>query len=167
MSSSQIGFEPRELVIPGERAHSGPKLYSTIRARRYFQQGCSRFFAYVMDTHDKVKATVDDLPIMWDYLDVFPKDFPQVPPTRHVEFMIDLVPGATPISKAPYRLAPPEMQELSTQLQELLDKEFIRLSRLPWGALILLVKKKDGSHHMCIGNWELNKVAVKNCYPQD
>ena len=82
-----------------------------------------------------------------------------------MEFRIDLVPGAAPIAKAPYRLTPPEMQELSSQLQELLGKGFIRPSNSPWGAPILFVKKKDGSHRMCIDYRELNKLTVKNRYP--
>ena len=102
---------------------------------------------------------------MREYLDVFSEDLPRVPPERHVEFRIDLVPGAALIAKTPYRLAPPEMQELSAQLQELLDKGFIRPSSSPWGAPILFVKKKDGLHRMCIDYRELNKVTVKNRYP--
>ena len=82
-----------------------------------------------------------------------------------MEFHIDLVPRAAPIAKAPYRLAPQEMQELSSQSQELLGKRFIRPSNSPWGAPILFVKKKDGSYRMCIDNRELNKLTVKNCYP--
>ncbi|GJZ22371.1 putative reverse transcriptase domain-containing protein [Tanacetum coccineum] len=82
-----------------------------------------------------------------------------------VEFRIDLVPGATPIAKFPYRLAPSEMQELSGQLQELQDKDFIRPSHSPWGAPMLFVRKKDGSLHMCIDYRELNKLTVKNRYP--
>ncbi|KAJ9546732.1 hypothetical protein OSB04_019275 [Centaurea solstitialis] len=78
--------------------------------------------------------------------DVFPEDLPSLPPDRQIEFGIDLVPGATPIARAPYRLAPPELQELSDQLQELSGKGFIRPSSSPWGAPILFVKKKDGSH---------------------
>ena len=96
---------------------------------------------------------------------MFPEELPGIPPERQVEFRIDLVPGAAPIAKAPYRLAPPEMQDLSMQLQELLDKGFIRPSSSPWGALILFVKKKDRSHRMCIDYRELNKVTVKNRYP--
>ena len=88
-----------------------------------------------------------------------------MPPERQVEFKIDLVPDATPILKALYRLAPPEMQDLSSQLQELLGKQFIRLSSSPWGAPILFVKKKDGSHQMRIDYQELNKLTVKNLYP--
>ena len=103
-----------------------------------------------MDTQDTGKATVSEVPVVRDYANVFPEELPGIPPERQVEFRIDLVLGATPIAKAPYWLAPPEMQELSTQLQELLDKGFIRPSCSPWGALILFVKKKDKSHWMCI-----------------
>ena len=78
-------------------------------------------------------------------LTYFLKDLPRIPPVRQVEFRIDLIPGATPVAKSAYRLAPSEMQELSSQLQELLDKGFIRPSFSPWGAPILFVKKKDGS----------------------
>lgn len=88
-----------------------------------------------------------------------------MPPKRQVEFRIDLVPGAAPIAKEPYHLAPPEMQELSSQLQELLGKQFIHPSSSPWGAPILFVRKKDGSHRMCIDYRELNKLTVKNRYP--
>ncbi|GJZ44006.1 hypothetical protein Tco_0591261 [Tanacetum coccineum] len=76
---------------------------------------------------------------------VFPEDLPGIPPTRQVEFQIDLIPGAAPVARAPYRLAPSEMKELSDQLKELSDKGFIRPSSSPWGAPVLFVKKKDGS----------------------
>nr|GFA84738.1 putative reverse transcriptase domain-containing protein [Tanacetum cinerariifolium] len=87
-----------------------------------------------------------------------------LPPTRQVEFQIDLIPGAAPIAQAPYRLAPSEMKELSDQLQELSDKGFIRPSSSPWGASIFFVKKKDGSFQMCIDYRELNKLTVKDRY---
>ncbi|GJS24230.1 putative reverse transcriptase domain-containing protein [Tanacetum coccineum] len=83
----------------------------------------------------------------------------------HVEFQIDLIPGVAPVARAPYRLAPSEMKELSDQLKELSDKGFIRLSSSPWGAPVLFVKKKDGSFRMCIDYQELNKLTVKNHYP--
>ena len=76
-----------------------------------------------------------------------------------------MVSGAAPIAKVPYRLAPPEMQELSTQLQELLDRGFIHLSSSPWGAPIMFMKKKEKSHRMCIDYRELKKLTVKNRYP--
>ncbi|GJW84200.1 putative reverse transcriptase domain-containing protein [Tanacetum coccineum] len=88
-----------------------------------------------------------------------------IPPTRQVEFQIDLIPGAVPVAQAPYRLAPSEMNELSDQLKELFDKGFIRPSFSPWGAPVLFVKKKDGSFRIYIDYRELNKLTVKNCYP--
>nr|GFC25657.1 putative reverse transcriptase domain-containing protein [Tanacetum cinerariifolium] len=97
--------------------------------------------------------------------EVFLEDLPGLPPVRQVEFQIDLVPGAAPVARDPYRLAPAEMQELSTQLQELSKRGFIRPSSSPWGALILFVKKKDGSFWMCIIYRKLNKLTVKNRYP--
>nr|GFA41311.1 putative reverse transcriptase domain-containing protein [Tanacetum cinerariifolium] len=93
------------------------------------------------------------------------KDLPRLPPARQVDFQINLVPGAAPVARAPYRLAPAKMQQLSTQLQELSDKGFIRPSSPPWGAPVLFVKKKDGSFRMCIDCRELNKLTVKNRYP--
>ncbi|GJX95113.1 putative reverse transcriptase domain-containing protein [Tanacetum coccineum] len=108
---------------------------------------------------------VVEIPLKGDFVDVFLEDFLGLPPQRQVEFCIDLVPGATPVAKSPYRLAPSEMQELSGQLQVLQDKGFIRPSHSPWGAPMLFVKKKVGSFRMCIDYRELNKLTVKNCYP--
>ncbi|GKB33507.1 putative reverse transcriptase domain-containing protein [Tanacetum coccineum] len=108
---------------------------------------------------------LEDIPVVREFLEVFPKDLPGLPPVRQVEFQIDLIPGTTPVARAPYRLAPSEMQELSNQLQELADRGFIRPSTSPWGAPVLFVKKKDGSFRMCIDYRELNKLTVKNRYP--
>ncbi|GJZ78961.1 putative reverse transcriptase domain-containing protein [Tanacetum coccineum] len=88
-----------------------------------------------------------------------------LPPTRQVEFQIDMIPGAAPVARVPYRLAPSEMKDLSEQLKELSDKGFIRPSSSPWGASVLFVKKKDGSFRVCIDYQELNKLTVKNRYP--
>ncbi|GKE15207.1 hypothetical protein Tco_1422784, partial [Tanacetum coccineum] len=81
------------------------------------------------------------------------------------EEIVVLIPGAIPVAKSPYRLAPSEMEELSGQLRELQDKGFIRPSSSPWGAPILFVKKKDSSFRMCIDYRELNKLTIKNRYP--
>ncbi|GJR16579.1 putative reverse transcriptase domain-containing protein [Tanacetum coccineum] len=108
---------------------------------------------------------IKDVPIVRDFPEVFPEDLPGLPPARPVEFQIDLIPGAAPVARAPYRLAPSKMKELSEQLQELSDKGFIRPSSSPWGAPVLFVKKKDGSFRMCIDYRELNKLTVKNRYP--
>nr|GEU58059.1 reverse transcriptase domain-containing protein [Tanacetum cinerariifolium] len=88
----------------------------------------------------------------------------RIPPTRQVEFQTDLIPGVAPVARAPYRLAPSEMKELSNQPLKLFDQGFIRPSSSPWGAPVLFVKKKDGSFRMCIDYQELNKLTVKNRY---
>ncbi|GJX84274.1 putative reverse transcriptase domain-containing protein [Tanacetum coccineum] len=110
---------------------------------------------------------LEDVPIVWEFPKVFPKDLHGLPPTRQVEFQIDLVPGAAHVVRAPYRLASAEMQELSTQLQELSDKGFIRPSSSPWGAPVLFFKKKDGSFRMCIDylcKEDIPKTAFRTRY---
>ncbi|GJY22859.1 hypothetical protein Tco_0396517, partial [Tanacetum coccineum] len=92
--------------------------------------------------------------------EVFPEDLPGLPPTRQVEFQINLVPGAASVAWAPYRLTSSEMKKLWEQLQELSDKGFIRPSSSPWGALVLFIKKRDGSLRMCIDYRELKKLTV-------
>ncbi|GJS65195.1 putative reverse transcriptase domain-containing protein [Tanacetum coccineum] len=108
---------------------------------------------------------LEDISVVRDFPEVFPEDLSGLPPQQQVEFRIDLILGATPVVKSPYRLSPSEMQELSEQLQELQDKGFIWLSHSPWGAHVLFVKKKDGSFCMCIDYRELNKITVMNRYP--
>ncbi|GJR67388.1 putative reverse transcriptase domain-containing protein [Tanacetum coccineum] len=130
--------------------------------------GCHVFLAQITKkkTEDKSgEKQLEDVPIVQDFLEVFPEDLPGIPPTRQVEFQIDLIPGAAPVAREPYRLAPSKIKELSDQLQELSDKGFIRPSASPWGASVLFVKKKDGSFWMCIDYRELNKLTVKNRYP--
>ncbi|GKB67535.1 putative nucleotidyltransferase, ribonuclease H [Tanacetum coccineum] len=118
------------------------------------------------ETEDKSEEKrLEDVPTVRDFPKVFLEDLHGLTPTRKVEFQIDLVHGASPVARAPYRLAPSELQELSTQLQELYDKGFIRPSSSPWEAPVLFVKKKDGSFRMCIDYRELNKLTVKNRYP--
>ncbi|KAL0543546.1 hypothetical protein IC582_018644 [Cucumis melo] len=148
----------------GEGSRSLPQVISAIRASKLLSQGTWGILASVVDTRE-ADVSLSSEPVVRDYPDVFPEELPGLPPHREVEFAIELEPGTVPISRAPYRMAPAELKELKVQLQELLDKGFIRPSVSPWGALVLFVKKKDGSMRLCIDYRELNKVTVKNRYP--
>ncbi|GKB37549.1 putative reverse transcriptase domain-containing protein [Tanacetum coccineum] len=108
---------------------------------------------------------LEDIPVVREFPEVYPEDLPGLPLIRQVEFQIDLIPGAAPVARAPYRLALSKMQELSDQLQELADRGFIRPSTSPWGVPVLFVNKKDKSFRMCFDYWELNKLTVENRYP--
>ncbi|GJV34881.1 putative reverse transcriptase domain-containing protein [Tanacetum coccineum] len=107
----------------------------------------------------------EDIVVVRDFPEVFPDDLSGLSPIREIKFWIMLTPGATTVAKLPYRLAPSKLEELSGQLKKLQDKGFIRPSSSPWGALVLFVKKKDGSFRMYIDYRELNKLIVKNRYP--
>jgi hypothetical protein len=103
--------------------------------------------------------------VVCEFPDVFPKDLPGLPPERVVEFVIELKPGTAPISRRSYRMPPNELVELKTQLQDLLEKGFIRPSSSPWGCTTIFVKKKDQTLRMCVDYRPLNEVTVKNKYP--
>ncbi|GKE56119.1 putative reverse transcriptase domain-containing protein, partial [Tanacetum coccineum] len=107
----------------------------------------------------------EEIIVVRDFPEVFPDDLSGLPPIQEIDFRIDLIPGAMPAAKSPYRLAPSELEELSGQLKELQDKGLIRPSSSPWGAPVLFVKKKDGSFRMCNDYRELNKLTIKNRYP--
>nr|GEZ50502.1 putative reverse transcriptase domain-containing protein [Tanacetum cinerariifolium] len=145
------------LIIHGDGSNQGNatrlSIISCTKTEKYVKKGFPIFFAHITtkEVEDKSeKKRLEDVPIVRNFPEVFPEDLPGIPPTRPVEFQIDLVPGAAPVARAPYRLAPSEMKELAKQLKELSDKGFIRPSSSPWGAPILFVKKKDGSFRMCI-----------------
>ncbi|GJU42169.1 putative reverse transcriptase domain-containing protein [Tanacetum coccineum] len=159
-----IPIDGETLIIRGDQSKTRLNLISCIKTERYISRGCQVFIAQVMEKKSDDKR-LEDIPVVREFSKVFPEDLPGIPPVRQVEFQIDLIPGAAPVARAPYRLTPSEMQELSDQLQELADRGFIRPSTSPWGALVLFVKKKDGSFRMCIDYQELNKLTVKNRYP--
>ena len=119
----------------------------------------------MVDTSLEQHSKPEDVPVVQEFLEVFPEDLPGLPPDREIEFIIELILGTAPISKVLYRMALSELKELKVQLQELLDKGFIRPSFSPWGAPVLFVKKKDGTLRLCIDYRALNKVTIKNKYP--
>ncbi|KAA3470037.1 Retrotransposon protein [Gossypium australe] len=125
---------------------------SSMLAWKYVKRGCDAYLAYVLDAKLS-KSKIESVPTL-----------PSLPSKREVEFVIDLVPGTSPISIAPYRITPTELKELKAQLQELTDRGFARPSFSPWGAPVLFVKKKDGSMRMCIDYRQLKKVTIKNKY---
>ncbi|GJR99664.1 putative reverse transcriptase domain-containing protein [Tanacetum coccineum] len=168
----RIPFGYENLIVRGDgssnKYETRLNIISCTKAQEYLMKGRHVFLANFTATKDEEKSKekrLEDVPVVQEFPDVFPEDLPGIPPTRQVEFRIDLVPGATPIARAPYRLAPSKMKELAEQLQELTNKGFIRPSSSPWGALVLFVKKKDGSFQMCIDYRELNKLTMKNRYP--
>ncbi|GJV17453.1 hypothetical protein Tco_1362776 [Tanacetum coccineum] len=168
----RIPWGNETLIIHGDGSDNGHgsrlNIISCIKTQKYSLKGCHVFLAHVTtkEAEDKSKEKrLEDVPIVRDFHEVFPKDLPGLPPTRQMEFQIDLMHGDAPITRAPYRLAPSKIKELSKQLQELSYKGFIRPSSSHWGAPVLFVKKKDGSFRMCIDYRELNKLTVKNCYP--
>nr|GEW09964.1 putative reverse transcriptase domain-containing protein [Tanacetum cinerariifolium] len=141
----RIPYRNKILIVQGDKHDKGKKstlsIISCFKTQKYIEKGCQVFMVQVTkkDNEDKSEEKrLKDVPTVWDFLKVFPR--------------------------APYRLAPSKMQELSTQLQELSNKGFIRLSSSPWGAPVLFFKKKDGSLQMCIDYHELNKLTVKNRY---
>ncbi|XP_073304131.1 uncharacterized protein [Primulina huaijiensis] len=115
---------------------------SCLKVNKMLVKGCQGFLASVTDVSKEYNVDVNDIEIVREYSDVFADDVPGLPPDREVEFVIDVVPGTAPISKAPYRMAPTEMKELKNQLQKLLDKGFIRPSSSPWGGTSIVCEKE-------------------------
>jgi hypothetical protein len=124
------------------------------------QRECSNTCAYAVEG-----IKLKDIPIDCEYADVFPDDLPGMPPDRDIEFIIELQPGTSPISKRPYCMPPNELAELKIQLHDLLDKGYIRPNASPWGCPALFVKKKDNSLRLCVDYHPLNAVTIKNKYP--
>ena len=150
------------VTLKGRRLGRGVKPISACAALRAIEGGCFGFLVAIAVENDVVR--LEDIPVVREFPGVFPDEL-SMPPEREVDCEIEVVPGTGPISKAPHRMAPAELKELKSQLQDLLDKGFVRPSVSPWGSPVLFVKKKDGSMRLCIDYRELNKVTVKNRYP--
>nr|GEV36369.1 putative reverse transcriptase domain-containing protein [Tanacetum cinerariifolium] len=164
----RISFGNEILIVRGDECNNGHEsrlnIISCTKTQKYLLKGCKVFLAHITmkKAEDKSKERrLKDVPIVRDFPEVFLEDLPGIPPTRQVEFPIDLIHVVEPVAWAPYRLAPSEMKELSDQLQEHSDKGFIRPSSSSWGALVMFVKKKDASFWMCIDYQKLNKLKSK------
>ena len=124
--------------------HEGLELSSAQRVINEVQAEATYFM--IVAHAEKISV----IPVVEEYADVFPNEIPELPPSRDVDFTIDLILGVGPVSMAPYRMAPTELAELKKQIEDLLEKKFIRPSASPWGAPVLLVKKKDDSSRLCV-----------------
>ena len=139
-------------------------MISALETKRLLLKGCESYLAHVVDTL-VTGIKLENVPVICEFFDVFPKELSGLPPDRELEFGIEVLLGSAPIFIPPYRMTPMELKELKTQLQDLVDKGFIRLTVSPWGAPVLFVKKKDGTMRLCIDYRQLNKVTIKNRYP--
>ncbi|XP_048134087.1 uncharacterized protein LOC125314874 [Rhodamnia argentea] len=148
----------------GSRGGTSTLLVSSQKATRLLESGCQGYLAIVVNTSVE-EPRMEDITIVCDFPDVFPQELPGLPPNREIEFVIELISGTESISKVPYRMALSEPKELKVQLQELLDKGFVRPSASQWGAPVLFLRKKDGSLRLCIDYACLNRVTIKNKYP--
>ena len=114
---------------------------------------------------DEVRQNLSLPLVVYEYEDVFSDELSGLPPHRDVDFVIELHPGTSPISTTPHRIASVELQELKVQIQDLLDRGFIRPSTSTWGALVLFAKNKDKILLLCIDYRQLNRVTIKNGHP--
>jgi hypothetical protein len=135
-----------------------------MQLKKCYMKGCQLFVAHMEEAPKDKVPNLEDHSVLKYFEDVF-KEIPGQPPKRDIDFSINLMPGATPVSKTPYRMSTPELKELQMQLKELLKKGYIRPSLSPWGAPLLFVKNKDGALILYINFRQLNKVTIKNKYP--
>eukprot|EP00253_Pinus_taeda_P013432 PITA_13432 len=150
-------------VIKGIRRDFTLRLISAKKVNKCMRKGCKIYVVEMVPTNEKSSDKLH--PLLSEFADVFPPELPGLPPVREIDFSITLKPEVEPISKAPYRMTVPELNELSIQLKELLDQGFIRPSVSPWGAPVIFVKKKDGTLRLCIDYRDLNKATIRNRYP--
>jgi len=141
------------------------QLISTQQVLKELQGGAMCFMMVTKPEKKSAAEVIQSIPVASEYTDVFPDEVSGLSPSRDIDFTIDLIPGVGPVSMAPYRMASAELTELKKQIEELLEKPFIRPSASPWGAPVLLVKKKDGSSRLCVDYRQLNKLTIKNKYP--
>jgi len=164
LSSNHVVIDcgQRKIVFPDT---VGLELISSNQAVREIEAGATCYMIVAQAEKMSTAEQISRIQVVDEYADVFPDEIPELPPSRDVDFSIDLIPGAGPVSMAPYRMAPAELAELKKQIEDLLEKKFIRPSASPWGAPVLLVKKKDGSSRLCVDYRQLNKLTIKNKYP--
>ena len=153
-----------ELEFEGDRRILLTCMISVLKAKRLLHKDYEANLAHVIDK-SSFEVTLDNVPVVCEFLDVFPEDLLGLPSDRKFQFGIELLPGSATVFISPYRMAPAELEEFKTQLQDLVDKGFIRPCVSLWGAPIIFVKKKDGTIRLCIDYRQLNKITIKIKYP--
>nr|GEW13305.1 putative reverse transcriptase domain-containing protein [Tanacetum cinerariifolium] len=160
----RIPLKNKALIIEGDRNQSRLKIISCIKARKYIENGCELFLAQVTGTVSKEKR-IEDVPVIRNFPEVFPEDLPGLSPPRQVEFRIDLIPGATPVARAPYRLAPSELKDLSEQLKELSEKRIDDLfDQLQDSSVYSKIDLQSGYHQLRIREEDIPITAFKTRY---
>jgi len=164
LSSNHVVIDcgQRKIVFPDT---AGLELISSNQAVREIEAGATCYMIVAQAEKMSTTKKINRISVVDEYADVFLDEILELSPSRDVDFSIDLILGAGPVSMAPYRMAPAELAELKKQIEDLLEKKFIRPSASPWGAPVLLVKKKDGSSRLCVDYRQLNKLTIKNKYP--
>ena len=130
-----------EVIVHSVWSDPMSNVISVMQVRRLLRKGCDAFLALVLDSK-RGQIELETILVVKDFSDVFPEELPGIPPVREVDLSFEILLGTTHTSRAPYRMAPSELKELKIQLQELLDKGFIRTNVSPWGAPVFFVKKK-------------------------
>ena len=153
-----------EVVFYGLRKILPTSTMIAMRASKMLRKSYQGYLTYAIEVRDS-GSRLEDISVFREFSDVFPKDFPGIPPDREIDFQIELASRTEPISKAPYRMDPLELKELKVHMEDLVSKGFVRPSTSPWEAPVLFVKKNDGILRLCIDYRELNKVTIRNQYP--
>ncbi|KAK1648343.1 hypothetical protein QYE76_066148 [Lolium multiflorum] len=141
------------------------KPYGKLNCTTLEQAGESDQAVLGLELNSLKEVKIEDIPVVNEFQDVFPKELPGMPPDREIEFTIDLIPGTAPIAQPPYKMGPKELVELKAQIDELEQKGFIQESVSPWGTPVIFVDKRDGGKRMCGDYRNLNNVTIKNKYP--
>jgi hypothetical protein len=127
-------------------------------------KGCKLYVILTLNEKG-VAEGLEHLPMVREFMNIFPEEFPRMSPKREMEYTIDLKPRTEPIARTPYRMLTPELQDLKMKLKEFLDLKLLHPSVSPWGAPVIFIQKKDGSWRLCLHYHQLNKATIKNPYP--
>nr|GEV30310.1 putative reverse transcriptase domain-containing protein [Tanacetum cinerariifolium] len=163
-----VPYKNKTLVVKSDSSVSRLKVISCIKARKYIERGSQLFIAQVTEK-EPAKKQLQDVPVICNFPEVFLDDLPRLPPPRQIEFKIELIPGTAPVARAPYRLAPSELKELSDQLKESSEKGFIRLSSSPWGSLLRIwypLSRIDDLFDQIQGLSVYSKIDLRSGYHQ-